>query len=311
MSAPGWFPDPTGRFEFRWYDGNAWTASVSRAGAQLHDPIDVSPAPQMPLGGIGGPPLPHHTEIPMGLMSSEPATKSRTSLFVGVGLVVVAAAAVALIVVGPSDSKKADSAVAVPASTAVPSSQPPASTSPDVAGAPGDETSRPVEVVGSPLPLFPDSGTDPAVGTPAPVLHGYSFDGSPVTIDAAADGPYMVVFLAHWCPHCNREIPRLIQWQADGGIPAELKIVGVATAVGADAPNFPPRAWLAGKGWPWPAMIDESQGDMNAGVAATALGATGWPYFVIIGADGLVKVRFSGEIDISDLQPLVAAALAN
>lgn len=311
MGAPGWFPDPTGRFEFRWYDGNGWTASVSRAGAQLHDPIDVVPAPLMPLGGAGVPPVPRHSEIPLGVMSSEPAAKSRTSLFVAVGLAAVAAVAVALIVIVPSDSKKADSAVAVPASTALSSPQEPAGTNTDVAGAPGDEASRPVEVVGSPLPLFPDAGTDPAIGTPAPVLHGYSFDGTPITIDAAADGPYLVVFLAHWCPHCNREIPRLIQWQADGGVPAELRIVGVATAVGADAPNFPPHAWLDSKSWPWPAMIDESQGDMNAGVAAIALGATGWPYFVIIGADGLVKARFSGEIEIDALQPLVAAALAN
>ena len=45
-------------------------------------------------------------------------------------------------------------------------------------------------------------------------------------------------------------------------------------------------------------------------MAGDAFGATGWPYFVIIGADGLVKARHSGEIEIPELQQLVDAALA-
>jgi len=32
MTAPGWYPDPHGRAEFRWWDGSVWTASVSRGG---------------------------------------------------------------------------------------------------------------------------------------------------------------------------------------------------------------------------------------------------------------------------------------
>ncbi len=60
----------------------------------------------------------------------------------------------------------------------------------------------------------------------------------------------------------------------------------------------------------WPVLVDESQGDGAAGVAATAYGATGWPYFVIVGADGKVKVRVSGEIEVNDLQQIVDDALA-
>ena len=33
------------------------------------------------------------------------------------------------------------------------------------------------------------------------------FDGAPLTI-APTGKPMLVVFLAHWCPHCNAEIPR-------------------------------------------------------------------------------------------------------
>ena len=38
-SPPMWHPDPSGRFEYRWWDGQRWTASVSRGGVQLDDPI--------------------------------------------------------------------------------------------------------------------------------------------------------------------------------------------------------------------------------------------------------------------------------
>ena len=36
--APSWFPDPHGRHELRWWDGAAWTASVSDGGVATTDP---------------------------------------------------------------------------------------------------------------------------------------------------------------------------------------------------------------------------------------------------------------------------------
>jgi len=39
------------------------------------------------------------------------------------------------------------------------------------------------------------------------------------------------VFLAHWCPHCNREIPELNAWRDSGEVPADLQVVAVTTAV--------------------------------------------------------------------------------
>ena len=34
----GWYADPAGRFELRYWDGGAWTEHVSRAGQQYTDP---------------------------------------------------------------------------------------------------------------------------------------------------------------------------------------------------------------------------------------------------------------------------------
>ena len=172
-------------------------------------------------------------------------------------------------------------------------------------------TSQPIKVVGAVLtPYDVANSPDPAVGVAAPMLSGLNFQGDAISIDPAANGPYMVVFLAHWCPHCNAEVPRLLDWKASGAVPTGLNVVGVATAVSPSSPNYPPAEWFSNKGWSWPVMVDESTGDGQAGIAATAFGASGWPYFVIVGADGLVKARVSGEVTIADLQVIVDGALA-
>ena len=46
-SAPGWQPDPSGRHEYRYWDGSTWTDDVSDAGMTAVDPLG-SP-------GAGGP----------------------------------------------------------------------------------------------------------------------------------------------------------------------------------------------------------------------------------------------------------------
>jgi hypothetical protein len=34
----GWYADPAGRYELRYWDGSQWTEHVSRAGQQYTDP---------------------------------------------------------------------------------------------------------------------------------------------------------------------------------------------------------------------------------------------------------------------------------
>jgi cytochrome c biogenesis protein CcmG/thiol:disulfide interchange protein DsbE len=171
---------------------------------------------------------------------------------------------------------------------------------------PGMEQTQPVTVTVTALPALADdaSATDPAVATTAPTLAGLSFDGSPVTVTPNQTSATLVVFLAHWCPHCQREMPKLVQWDRDRKVPAGVNVIGIATATSADQPNYPPSTWLAKAGFPWPIMADSPTGD-----AATALGISSWPGFVLIGKDGKVLWRSSGEIDVTDLAAKITAAL--
>ncbi len=47
-SAPGWQPDPSGRHEYRYWDGGTWTDDVSDAGDTSVDPAPGLPAPGGP-----------------------------------------------------------------------------------------------------------------------------------------------------------------------------------------------------------------------------------------------------------------------
>jgi hypothetical protein len=40
---PGWYPDPSGRFEARFHNGQSWTADVSTDGQRFVDPLGTTP----------------------------------------------------------------------------------------------------------------------------------------------------------------------------------------------------------------------------------------------------------------------------
>lgn len=166
---------------------------------------------------------------------------------------------------------------------------------------------QPVTFSGTALPSLEDSvpapGADPAVGTAAPVLNGFGFDGTPMQVKA--DGkPVLLVFLAHWCPHCNAEIPRLIEWKESDQMPDSLEVIGIATGSRDDQANWPPSQWLVDMEWPWASMADSETQD-----AALAMGVSGYPGLVLLDADGTVLARRSGEASVSELNDWVAAAL--
>jgi cytochrome c biogenesis protein CcmG, thiol:disulfide interchange protein DsbE len=149
--------------------------------------------------------------------------------------------------------------------------------------------SRDVEVAGDPLVRFDAAVVpDPAVGEPAPELAGASFDGSEVAI--ADDGrPKAILFVAHWCPHCQREVPIVQGWVDEGNAPDNVDIYAVSTGVDRSSPNYPPSAWLEGEGWSNPVLADD-------GSAAEAFGLTSYPYWVFVDATGTVAHRQAGAL---------------
>jgi cytochrome c biogenesis protein CcmG, thiol:disulfide interchange protein DsbE len=170
----------------------------------------------------------------------------------------------------------------------------------------GSEQSRPVTISGSALPQLPQSGgTDPAVGQVIPEATGQSFDGSPVAIrnDGRAK---LIVFVAHWCPHCQKEIPLLADWLKSNSLPSGVDLYTVSTGVDSKRPNYPPSSWLDEEGWKAPTLADAKDGK-----AADAYGLSAFPYFVAVDGSGKVVARTTGEITTDDFEDLAMKALGN
>lgn len=206
-------------------------------------------------------------------------TRNRWLIWGGLAVVVVAAIVIAVVASSGGDSTSSSSS------------------------AKGTSETAPVTVDGTDLPQFTGKGTDAAVGKTIPTLTGVSFDGTPVEITATGK-PQMIAFVAHWCPHCQREVPVIVS-MADSGAFDGIDVTAVATGTNSGYPNYPPSAWLQSVKWPFPVLADSSKF-----TAANAWGLPSYPYLVFVDKDGKVVGRTSGEIAPADLRKILTALKA-
>jgi thiol-disulfide isomerase/thioredoxin len=161
----------------------------------------------------------------------------------------------------------------------------------DTAGAP--------IVSGESLIPFTDNPIDAAIGAAAPTVTGTDYQGRTVTIEH--DGtPKAVVFLAHWCSHCQAEVPRVQAWlEETGGVPG-VDIISVSTAYRPAQGNWSPEEWLNEEGWTTPLIRDDSDSS-----AYVSYGGGPFPYWVLLKGDGTVALRTAGEMGTDALAQLL------
>lgn len=159
-----------------------------------------------------------------------------------------------------------------------------------------------VSVSGTALTPKPDSGADPTVGSIIPTVIGQQFDGKQLTI-APNGKPHIIMVVAHWCSHCQAEVPRVQKWLNASGMPADIDLVTVATSNDPAKGNFPAADWLRREQWSVPTIVDDKQSQ-----AGSALGVSGFPYFIVTDAQGKVVYRTSGEITEDQWNALLEAA---
>lgn len=228
----------------------------------------------------------------MAQQAPAPTASGQSRLFLlAVGaLVVVGLAAVAIIAGSRGDDTSTDAAAT------------------DEAGSDGAQTAA-ITVGNEPLPTMPegvqiaDATNDPAWGLPAPTLTGTGFDGTEIVIEA--DGSAKAIyFVAHWCPHCQEEIP-MIQGLIDAGkLPEGLDVYAVSTAVDQGRGNYPPSDWLEREGFT-PTVIR----DDDAASALEAFGATSFPFAVFLNQDNEVVARIAGSTNATTAEQAWQATL--
>lgn len=153
------------------------------------------------------------------------------------------------------------------------------------------------EAIGTPLP--PLTSPDNALGTPAPMISAETLDGNRVQI--GGDGTARLYgFFAHWCPHCQDELPVTVSWLESNPLPAGVEIVAVSTGVDRGAPNYPPSEWFERENWPATVLLDSEDQAL-----AAAFGLTAFPFWVAVDADGVVIARVEGAIPETGLETIV------
>jgi cytochrome c biogenesis protein CcmG, thiol:disulfide interchange protein DsbE len=162
----------------------------------------------------------------------------------------------------------------------------------DVPSASGPAEQAPV-VSGTSLPVFSSASGDVAVGQTVPTVT------SPTASIQLNGKAKILLFLAHWCPHCQAEVPVVQDWIDSGNLPGDIDLISVSSSIDPNRPNYPPNEWLEREGWTAPVIVDES------GTVADAYGLPAFPYWVFVNADGTVAGRLIGELAASDLDRIV------
>jgi len=179
------------------------------------------------------------------------------------------------------------------------------------------ETSEKVEQVaavridGDPLDSMPDSNevvldasNDPMAGRVAPTLTGTAFDG--IEVQIAPDGQAKAIyFVAHWCPHCQDEVPVVQSLIDQGAKPDGLDIYLVSTAVDESRGNYPVDRWLADEDISAAVLRDDANN-----TALRSYGPSGFPYVVYLDAEHQVVARSRGSLSSEAIEQLWALALA-
>ena len=159
-------------------------------------------------------------------------------------------------------------------------------------------------VIGQILPEYAGENDDNIVqGQEAPTFSGPNENSEIVSIEKNGNAKALL-FLAHWCGYCQKEVPIVQEYIDLIGIPEGVEIIAIATSIDRSRDNYPPHDWLESEGWSEVQIYDI---DREIG---TAYGINAFPYWVFLDKDLKVVARRTGNLPQDQVAQLLIA-LAN
>tara|TARA_B100000941_G_C28364962_1_gene479034 strand:- start:125 stop:727 length:603 start_codon:yes stop_codon:yes gene_type:complete len=160
------------------------------------------------------------------------------------------------------------------------------SSEPVAAELPAGETT----VTGNVLPQYAGENDDNvALGLPAPSFSAPDQNSEIFELEKNGNAKALL-FLAHWCPHCQREVPVVQRFINSNGVPNGIEVIAVATSIDRGRDNYPPQEWLEREGWSETQIYDL---DREIG---EAYGLNAFPYWVFLDKDLNVIARRTGNL---------------
>ena len=174
------------------------------------------------------------------------------------------------------------------------------SSEPVAAGLPEGE----ISVVGDSLPQYAGENDDNvALGLAAPTFSAPDQNSDIFQLEKNGNSKALL-FLAHWCPHCQREVPVVQRFIDSNGVPPGIDVIAVATSIDRGRDNYPPQEWLQREGWSETQIYDL---DREIG---EAYGLNAFPYWVFLDKDLNVLARRTGNLP-EDMVGALLIQLAN
>lgn len=174
------------------------------------------------------------------------------------------------------------------------------SSEPVAAGLPEGE----ISVVGDSLPQYAGENDDNvALGLAAPTFSAPDQNSEIFQLEKNGNSKALL-FLAHWCPHCQREVPVVQRFIDSNGVPPGIDVIAVATSIDRGRDNYPPQEWLQREGWSETQIYDL---DREIG---EAYGLNAFPYWVFLDKDLNVLARRTGNLP-EDMVGALLIQLAN
>ena len=174
------------------------------------------------------------------------------------------------------------------------------SSEPVAAGLPEGETT----VTGDLLPEFAGENDDNiALGLAAPIFSAPNENSEIVSLEKNGNAKALL-FLAHWCGYCQKEVPVVQGFIDSAGVPPGVDVIAIATSIDRGRENYPPQKWLADEGWSETQLYDLDREIGNAD------GLSAFPYWVFLDKDLNVVARRTGNLP-ADMVGALLIQLAN
>ena len=160
------------------------------------------------------------------------------------------------------------------------------SSEPVAAGLPEGETT----VTGDLLPEFAGENDDNiALGLAAPIFSAPNENSEIVSLEKNGNAKALL-FLAHGCGYCQKEVPVVQGFIDSVGVPPGVDVIAIATSIERGRENYPPQKWLADEGWSETQLYDLDREIGNA------YGLSASPYWVFLDKDLNVVARRTGNL---------------
>ena len=148
------------------------------------------------------------------------------------------------------------------------------------------------------LPRFEAGQTDTALGRIMPAVEGLEYYTNTVLNVDPADGTNRLWLIwAHWCPHCQAELPPLSAWYVEKGDRYTAELITVTTSIDASRDN-PLQPYLDESQFPFPVLVDVSS-DL-----AARFGVSAFPFWVITDGEGRVLFRSAGRLETNNVEAI-------